>query len=306
MSMWNPKRLSKRQTRRIVWSYVFLTPQLVLYLTLTILPLVLAMPLLFTDRVNYTDIDWEYIGAGNFKELAQDDSIRGIYLSALGRTARFTVMNYAMVYLFGLGLALLMYEVGFRGGLFSVIYLPYMLSGLALGYMAVMLFSETTGTVNLLLLKLGLIQHPFSIKKPEGTLIALPIMMGWRWAGFYMAIFLAGLLSIPTETIEAAIVDGASYFQRLFRVYFPQMMPSFIIATIFALFNSFNIFDELVALGAMDYNTAAEFLSIVVFKFGFSANRLAMGMTMAVVAFVPLLILSILLQRLQQRLQYYD
>jgi ABC-type sugar transport system permease subunit len=304
--MLNTKRFSKRQTRRILWSYVFLTPQLVLYLTLTIVPLVLAVPLLFTDRTNYTDIDWEYIGAGNFEELAQDDSTRSIYLSALGRTARFTVMNYAMVYLFGLGLALLMYEVGFRGGLFSVIYLPYMLSGLALGYIAVMLFSETTGTVNLLLKELGLLNEPISIKKPEGTLVILPIMMGWRWAGFYMAIFLAGLLSIPTETVEAAIVDGASYFQRLFRVYFPQMMPAFIIATIFALFNSFNVFDELVALGALDFNKAAEFLAIVVFKFGFAASRLAMGMTMAVVAFVPLTILAIMLQRLQRRLQDYD
>jgi ABC-type sugar transport system permease subunit len=304
--MFNTKRFSKRQTRRILWSYVFLTPQLVLYLTLTIVPLVLAVPLLFTDRTNYTDIDWEYIGVDNFEQLAQDDSTRSIYLSALGRTARFTVMNYAMVYLFGLGLALLMYEVGFRGGLFSVIYLPYMLSGLALGYIAVMLFSETTGTVNLLLNELGLLNEPISIKKPEGTLVILPILMGWRWAGFYMAIFLAGLMSIPTETVEAAIVDGASYFQRLFRVYFPQMMPAFIIATIFALFNSFNVFDELVALGALDFNKAAEFLAIVVFKFGFAASRLAMGMTMAVVAFVPLTILAIMLQRLQRRLQDYD
>jgi ABC-type sugar transport system permease subunit len=306
MTMLNTERFRKRETRRILWSYLFLTPQLVLYLTLTIVPLFLAVPLLFTDRANYTDVDWEYIGVGNFEELVQDDSTRSIYLSALGRTARFTVLNYAMVYLFGLGLALLMYEVGFRGGLFSVIYLPYMLSGLALGYMAVMLFSETTGTANLLLLKLGLIQNPFSIKKPEGTLVILPILMGWRWAGFYMAIFLAGLLSIPTETVEAAIVDGASYIQRLFRVYFPQMMPAFIIATIFALFNSFNVFDELVALGALDFNKAAEFLAIVVFKFGFAASRLAMGMTMAVVAFVPLTILAIMLQRLQRRLQEYD
>jgi ABC-type sugar transport system permease subunit len=304
--MLNTKRFSKRETRRIIWSYVFLTPQLVLYLTLTIVPLVLAVPLLFTDRTNYTDIDWEYVGVSNFEELAQDGSTRSTYLSALGRTARFTALNYAMVYLFGLGLALLMYEVGFRGGLFSVIYLPYMLSGLALGYIAVMLFSETTGTVNLLLNELGLLNEPISIKKPEGTLVILPIMMGWRWAGFYMAIFLAGLMSIPTETVEAAIVDGASYFQRLFRVYFPQMMPAFIIATIFALFNSFNVFDELVALGALDFNKAAEFLAIIVFKYGFAASRLAMGMTMAVVAFVPLTILAIMLQRLQKRLQDYD
>ncbi len=298
------KRFSKRQVRKIAWSYVFLTPQLVLYLALTILPIIVAIPMLFTDRLNYTDRDWEYIGTQNFTELVEDASLRKTYLDALGRTVRFTVFNYAMVYVFGLGLALLMYEIGFRGGIFSVIYLPYMLSGLALGFMAVMLFSESTGTVNLLLKELGWIQKPINIKEPSGTTIILPVLVGWRMAGFYLAIFLSGLLSIPTETIEAAIVDGAAYWQRLIRVYFPQMIPSFIIATIFALLNSFNVFDELVALGGLFQNQAAEFLSIVVFNYGFLANRLAMGMTMAVVAFVPLTIFSILLQRLQRRLRY--
>jgi ABC-type sugar transport system permease subunit len=209
-----------------------------------------------------------------------------------------------MVYVFGLGLALLMYEIGFRGGIFSVIYLPYMLSGLALGFMAVMLFSESTGTVNLLLKELGWIKKPINIKDPSGTTVILPILVGWRMAGFYLAIFLSGLLSIPTETIEAAIVDGASYVQRLVRVYFPQMIPSFIIATIFALLNSFNVFDELVALGGLFQNEAAEFLSIVIFNYGFMGNRLALGMTLAVITFIPLIILAIFLQRLQRRLRY--
>ena len=214
------KRYSKRQVRRVLWNYVFLTPQLVLYLTLIILPMLIAVPMLFTDRINYTDRDWEYIGFDNFTELVEDPSLRNTYLDALGRTVRFTVLNYAMVYVFGLGLALLMYEIGFRGGIFSVIYLPYMLSGLALGFMAVMLFSESTGTVNLLLKELAWIKKPINIKDPSGTTVVLPILVGWRMAGFYLAIFLSGLLSIPTETIEAAIVDGASYVQRLIRVYF--------------------------------------------------------------------------------------
>jgi multiple sugar transport system permease protein len=302
--MANRKRLSKRELRRILWSYVFLTPQLVLYLTLTILPIIVAIPMLFTDRLNYTDRDWEYIGTGNFIQLFEDSSIRRTYVAAIARTIRFTMLNYVMVYVFGLGLALLMYEIGFRGGFFSVIYLPYMISGLALGFIAVMLFSESSGTVNLILKELGWIQKPISIKEPSGTLVVLPILVGWRMAGFYLAIFLSGLLSIPTETIEAAIVDGAAYWQRLIRVYFPQMIPSFIIATIFALLNAFNVFDELVALGGLFQNKAAEFLSIVVFNYGFLANRLAMGMTMAVVAFVPLTIFSILLQRFQRRLRY--
>jgi ABC-type sugar transport system permease subunit len=179
-----------------------------------------------------------------------------------------------------------------------------MLSGLAIGFIATMLFSRSTGTVNLLLLELGLIDKPIDIKAASGISFILPLLTGWRYAGFNMAIFLAGLLTIPVESIEAAIVDGASYWQRLIYIYFPQMASSFIIATIFCLLGSFNIFDELVALGALYGNQEAQFLSIIFFKYGFLRGRLAVGLTMALQLGIPLFIMGLLLQRLQRRFQY--
>ncbi len=134
----------------------------------------------------------------------------------------------------------------------------------------------------------------------------LPVLVGWKAAGFNLAIFLAGLLSIPRETVEAAIVDGASYWQRLIYVYFPQMVPSFIIATIYALLGSFKIFDELVAMGGLYQNKAATFLSIVFFKYGFGQNKLALAMTLTVQTFLPLMLIAILLQQLQRRLTRYQ
>jgi multiple sugar transport system permease protein len=113
-------------------------------------------------------------------------------------------------------------------------------------------------------------------------------------------------MTIPRETIEAAIVDGASYWQRLIWVYFPQMVSSFIIATIFCLIGSFGVFDELVALGGLYQNPEAKFLSILFFDYGFLRNRLAMGMTLAMQVGIPLVILGVLLQRLQRYLQYRD
>jgi multiple sugar transport system permease protein len=208
------------------------------------------------------------------------------------------------VYIFGLSLALLLYEVGFSGGFFTVVYLPLMVSGLAVGYMAVMLFSRETGTANQLLQELGLLKEPIDIFSAEGTTIILPLLVGWRYAGYNMAIFLAGLLSIPKETIEAAIVDGASYWQRLWKVYFPQMIPSFILATTMCLIGSFAVFDELVAMGALYVNPEAKLLSVLFFTYGFQIERLGLGMTLAVITFVPLVFVGVALQRLQRRMQY--
>ena len=70
------------------------------------------------------------------------------------------------------------------------------------------------------------------------------------------------------------------------------------------LIGSFSVFDELVALGATYVNPEAKLLSIIFFTYGFQIERLALGMTLALETFVPLMLLGIVLQRLQRRLQY--
>ena len=298
------KKLSARERRRLIQNIMLVAPQLFLLIMLIFVPLFVAIPVLFTDRKTFTDVDVAYIGVDNFTRLFRDEAIADDYWPALRRTVRFTLLNYLMVYVFGLTLALLMYEVGFRGGMFTMIYMPHMLSGLALGFFALMLFSEASGTVNLLLKTFGWQGDPINIKTEQGTTVILPMLVGWKAAGFNMAIFLTGLLSIPRDTIEAAIVDGASYLQRLWWVYFPQMIPSFIIVTIFALLGSFKVFDELVALGGLDANKEAEFLSVVIQRYGFSADRLALGLALSVETFIPLTILAFFLLRLQRRLDF--
>ena len=297
-------RISQSQRRRILSDYAFIAPQLILYLLFTIVPFFVAIPTLFTDKLHFFDTRWSFVGFENFFRVLNDPVITNEFVPALWRTTRFTLLNYLMVYVFGLTLALLMYEIGFKGGFFTIIYLPWMVSGLAIGYMVVMLFSRSTGTVNHILLELGWIQKPIDVKLPTGTTIVLPIVVGWRAAGFNLAIFLSGLLTIPKETIEAAVVDGASYLQRLMRIYFPQMIPSFIIATIYCLIGSFGVFDELVALGGLYQNPEAEFLSVIFFSYAFMRRRLALGMTLSLEVGIPLVIAGTLLQRLQRRLQY--
>jgi len=298
------KGLSALQRRRMLEDWAFILPQLIVFVGLTIVPFIIAIPMLFTDIAQFNDPQINWVGLHNFKAIFVDRGVQADYVPALRRTLTFVALNYTTVYIFGLSLALLMYEVGFRGGFFTVVYLPLMVSGLAVGYMAVMLFSQETGTANQLLMELNLIKKGIDIYSPGGTMFLLPLLVGWRYAGYNMAIFLSGLLSIPEETIESAVVDGASYLQRLTRIYFPQMWPSFILATTMCLIGSFAVFDELVALGALYVNPEANLLSTLFFIYGFQVERLGQGMTMAVETFLPLVFLGAALQRLQRRLQY--
>jgi len=292
------------QRRRMIGDYLLLAPQLILYIGLTILPFFVAIPVLFTDRLHFQDTGVENIGWANFTRIFTDSNIQQEFLPALQRTLTFVSLNYLMVYVFGLTLALLIYEIGFNSWFFTIVYLPMMASGLATGYMATMLFSRSTGTINLMLHEWFNIQREIDIQLPTGTTILLPIMIGWKYAGFNVALFLSGLLGISTETIEAATVDGASYWQRLWRVYFPQMIPSFIIATIFCLIGSFGVFEELIPLGALSSNNEARLLSVIFFNYAFSSQRLALGLVLTLETFLPLVIVALFLQRLQRRLQY--
>lgn len=290
--------------RRMVSDYFLLAPQLILYVGLTILPFFVAIPVLFTDRLAFNDTGVETIGFGNFTRIFTDPNIQQEFFPALQRSLTFVSLNYLMVYVFGLTLALLIYEIGFNSWFFTIVYLPMMASGLATGYIAAMLFARSTGTVNLMLDEWFGIREAIDIQMPSGTTIILPILIGWKYAGFNVAIFLSGLLGIPNETIEAATVDGANYWQRLWRVYFPQMVPSFIIATIFCLIGSFGVFDELLPLGALGSNNEARLLSVIFFNYAFTSNRFALGLTLTIQTFLPLVIVAIFLQRLQKRLQY--
>jgi len=298
------RKMSKLERRQMWGDWAFIAPQLVIFVFLTIVPLIIAVPILFTDKSQFNDPTINQVGWSNFTAVFTDPSVQADYIPAFRRTIIFVALNYTTVYIFGLSLALLLYEVGFRGGFFTVVYLPLMISGLAVGYIAVMMFAQETGTGNFVLQEIGIIEKPLNIYSAAGTTIILPLMVGWRYAGYNMAIFLSGLLAIPEETIESSVVDGANYFQRLVRIYFPQMWPSFILATTMCLIGSFAVFDELIAMGATYVNPNAKFLSILFFTYGFQIERLAMGMTLAIETFFPLVLLGVALQRLQRRVQF--
>ena len=296
--------------RRTLWEILFVAPQLLLYLGLTIVPLLASIPIVLTDRINFTDQNIDFVGLSNFVTIFQAPVVEQ-FIPSLTRTVLLTLSNYVMVFAFGLTLALLMYEGKFRGLFFTLIYMPYMLSGLGTGMLLIMLFSRDQGSINLLLMELGILKEPFDIKDPTITAYALPLILGWRYAGFNMAIFLAGLMSIPTETIDASKVDGANYWQRLRYIYLPQIVPSIIIATIFCLIGSFGVFDEPVGLGAFYGNRSAEYFAVTIFKLGFGSTigqqigTMAQGIAMSLVVFVPLMVIAVYLIKLQKKLQYY-
>lgn len=301
------KKMNKRKRMETIQEILFVAPQLMLYLTFTILPFFVAIPLVLTDRKSILDSNVSFIGLRNFVTLFQEPFISE-FLPALRRTATFTILNYATVYLFGFTLALLMFEYKskLKKPFFTIIYMPYIISGLGIGMLLTLMLSKDTGSLNLLLMNLGLISAPLDIKTQQAVTWALPLTTGWRYAGVNMAFFLGGLLSIPKDNIEASVVDGANYWQKLRFIYIPQIIPSLVMATVVCLIGSFNLIDELIGMGAMYGNQSAVFLSVLVLRKGFDASGggLAQSVAMSLTVFVPLILIAMLLIRWQKKTQY--
>lgn len=289
---------------------LFFSPQFILYFIFTILPFFIAVPMIFTSKVNFLDSNSHFIGMENFAAVFSDPLI-GEFLPAFRRTMVYTLLNYSSVYIIGLPMALIMYEYAskLKQGFFTIIYMPYIIAPFGIGMMLTMLLSRDTGTLNLLLLKLGILSQPIDVMDETVAAWALPIIAGWKNAGFNMALILAGLLSVPRDTVEASIVDGVNYWQRLWYVYFPQIIPSFIIATIMCLLGSFGAFDLPVGFGGLRGNQSAYFLAVMLYKMGFAGSTgqsgtLAQAVTISMVAYLPLVSIAVFLNRLQKKLQY--
>lgn len=286
---------------------VYFLPQFVIYITFTLLPLLVAVPIIFTNRVNFIDPTVEFVGIQNFIDIFRSPIVEEM-VPAVARTAVFTAVTFLNIFIIGLPLALIVYEFKSRwnGPFFTIVYMPYVTAPIGVGILLTMLFSLDSGTMNLLLLELGLLSRPINIVEENVARWALPLMVGWRNAGFNMAILLSGLLTISNETVEASLVDGASYPQRLTRIYLPQIIPSIVIATIVTLLRSFGNFDIPVGFGGLRGNRSAYFLSVMLYQMGFGGSAtqtatLAHAVTISFVVYLPLVIVAIFLNRIQRR-----
>jgi raffinose/stachyose/melibiose transport system permease protein len=92
-----PRWHQRRETRRKLTDWVFILPQFGLFTSLHILPFILAIPLLFTDMSSFVDTNVKYIGTANFTRIFVDPDLSAQYWPALGRTLRFTGLNYLAV-----------------------------------------------------------------------------------------------------------------------------------------------------------------------------------------------------------------
>ncbi|MDL2317880.1 sugar ABC transporter permease [Eubacteriales bacterium OttesenSCG-928-A19] len=276
--------------------------------TLFLLPVVLAFVLViiipFFLGIFYSLTDWNgvrsdvtFVGLVNYRSMFQSPEFLYSFLA----TVAFTVINIVLVNVVAFGLSLLCTSpIKLRNFYRAGFFVPNLIGGIVLGYIWQFIFNNALGQIGA---TLGLSIFSKSMLSGQYSVIwAMSIVNTWQYAGYIMMIYVAGIQSIPSSLMEAANVDGASYFTRLRKILVPMMASSFTISLFLTLTNSFKQYDMNstltnggpAGLFMRKPVQASQLLAMNIYNTATKNNRYAEGQARAVIFFLVLVVFSLL------------
>lgn len=266
--------------REAAVGYGFLAPNLILLSIFLLWPILWAIGLSFQETKGFGEPEW--VGLDNYAKLLGDS----VFWQSLWNTVVLTVFTVPIDMIGGLGLAVLLNSVLPARGVFrTIIVLPMVISGVASGMIAVIIFYQSTGIINKSLLALGL---PAVQWQSGGTeaMISVIIASIWLRIGFNMIIYLAGLQGISPELYEAARIDGASKWQQFRAITVPLVGPSTFFLLIMNVIASFQAFDLIFVMtgGGPGYSTSV--LGTYAYRNGFQIREQGYGAAIGVVLLI--------------------
>lgn len=251
---------------------------------LVILGALLLYPMIYTVCLSFYKhspvYGTSFIGGSNYIKLLQ----QRLFLATIGRTFVYMGGVVVMNFLIGLGFAFLTYKGGKGSGVLRTILILPMLFIPAAGANAwALMLSEEMGLINNILSFLGLPRKMW-LASPMNALLAVMITDIWSWTPFVYLILLAALQSLPREPLEAAEIDGASWFQKLGYITLPMMKPAIIITLIIKGVDTFRTFDYIWIMTRGGPGNSTQVLSTLIFMQAFQNFRFGRASTMSTIA----------------------
>ncbi|GIN72067.1 ABC transporter permease [Bacillus sp. J14TS2] len=272
--------MNKKKMDR-VWFALFTVPLLLIFATVVIIPFLIGIYYSFFDWDGIPSNPKTFVGFGNFVQLFDDPR----FLSSAWKTIKFTVLALISVNVLGVTFALLVTtKLRTSKAARTLLFMPNLIGGLILGYIWQFIFTDVFRTMGE---STGITGIFFNwLLDSNYALYALVAVFTWQMAGYTMIIYLAGIQGIPNELIEAARVDGANFWQRLTKIIFPLLMPSFTIALFLTLANAFKIYDVNLSLTNGGPVNSTELFAMNIFNEIFGYSHYGYGQAKAIVFFV--------------------
>ncbi|HEX8861266.1 MAG TPA: sugar ABC transporter permease [Actinomycetes bacterium] len=293
-------RLARREERT---AYLFLLPWLAGLLMFWIVPILWSVALSASDWDIISKPSW--VGLGNYREMLFDD--RHFWL-AIRVTLKYILLSVPLYIVAGLVLSLLL-NLKLRGmNLFrTILFVPSVLSGVAVAILWVALLNPDVGAVNSILRAVGIDNPPRWLGSPTWAVPSV-VLIGLWGVGGGAIIYLSGLQNIGAQLYEAAALDGAGPWRRFRYVTLPMLTPTLLFVLLTSLIDAFQVFDTaFIVSGAQGAaGDSLRFYLLNVWYEGFRNGRLGYASAEAWVLVIAAALVILLIFRTSGRWVYYE
>jgi len=285
------KGLSRDAKRNLV-AYSFIAPNFIGFAIFTLVPIIFSFLLgFFKWNGNGTP---KFVGLSNFTKMFGDTFFKASFINTL----KYCIGTVPLTLFAALGLAMLLNKKIKGRGLFRTIaFFPYVASLVAVTAVWSMIFHPSKGPINALLHYVFNVQTLPNWFGKDLIMLTMVLFSVWRFMGYYMIIYLAGLQGIPGELYEAAKLDGAGKWHQFRYITWPQLSATTFFVTVMLTISSFKVYDIAIMLaggGDGRLGTSSTVLVYYIYQKAFQEWDLGYSSAIAMVLFALVLLITLL------------
>lgn len=279
----------KKDKRARFWApYLFVLPNLLIFLIFIIIPALMGLVYSFT---NYDGISkFNFIGLENYTRLFTSQEFWQVFIN----TVEYAVFVVPLVFVLSLFIAsLLIKEIKGRGFFRAIFYWPTMISFIIVGLSWKWIFGDSFGIITYLLEAAHLpvikwLSDPFFAKA------SIVMATVWSRLGFFMVIFIAGLQSIPASYYEAAQIDGATKRQIFWNITLPLLKPTSLLVFLLLVVESVKSYPLVFSLTGGGPAKETTLIVQYIYENGFTKSDVGYASAMSVILFIVIGVFSLI------------
>lgn len=287
-----------RRVKDWLTAFSFTLPALILFGALVLAPIMYA---LYVSLFNWGGFGSpsDYTGLSNYSRLIKDP----VFLGDLWRGLLLVGFSVLVQLPFALAMAVLLNQKLRGRAIYRMLFFaPYVLSEVITGVLFSMIFAPDDGLADNVLGAVGLDGLGGLWFADQSTVMpTLFLVMTWKFFGFHMMLYLAGLQGIPAELHEAARIDGAGAWQRFRHVTLPLLGPTIRISVFLSIIGAIQLFDLVWVTSQGGPDHASETMAITLFQFGFKRYQIGYASAISIALFLISLVFALAYQRLVLR-----
>ena len=277
---------------------LFLPPAVILFTLFVVMPMVDAATFSFFKWNGYGPIT-EFVGLKNYEDVLTHRNFGTAVRNSLIAVA----VSLAIQLPLAMWCAIALSERGVSINVMrTIFFLPFMLAEVAAGLIWKFVYDGNHGLLPAVGSAIG-VEMPFVLGDRAWVVPAIMLVITWKYFGFHMMIYIAGLQSIPSEVIEAARLDGVKKWQIVRHIQIPMVRSALVISVFFAITGALQLFDLIIPLSNGGPSHSSHSIVTFLYQFGILRMNLGFGGAVSVLLFIACVVVALSYRRILFRVE---